>query len=371
MATIATPNTAPRTRLLRDAGLRWRDDLISVALGLWLMIGIFVDGWAHNTFAQLESFFTPWHALFYAAFAANALWFGWLMRHPRTGQVGRWGLPVGYDLGLIGVFIFGAAGFSDMIWHTIWGVEQNTQALLSPPHLVLLVGVLLIVTCPLRSAWAVPGEHAPSLRAFLPALLSMTEAVGFTMFMNMHLWGLGWVNHTQDQTRFFGGPRFSADASRRLLSLAETTNLARILITSVLLVAPVLYLLRRWRLPFGSVTILYTVLALLMGAMLGYIVEFPERVFAVALAGLATDALIRALRPDPARRWAFRTFAFLAPVALWLLHFAIVPLRVGGEGWDKELWGGVTIMAGLAGWGLSLLMLPPDVPTVAAPVGGD
>ncbi len=366
MATLTAPDTTTRTRLLRPARLRSRDDLVTVALGLWLMVGIFVDGWAHETLGErLESFFTPWHALFYSAFAANALWVGWLMRHPREGRLARWGLPWGYDLALVGVFVFGLGGFVDMLWHTAFGIETNTQALLSPPHLVLFSGVLLIVTAPLRSAWAAPGDAAPTLRGVLPPLLSDTLVAGFTAFMNLYLWGLGWVNHTQDSVRFFGGSRF-ASGTQRVSNLAQTVNLAQILITTLLLVTPVLYLLLRWRLPFGSAMILYTTVALLMGAMLGYIVQFPERVLSVTLAGLLTDALIRALRPAPARRWAFRAFAFLAPLALWLPHFALVPLRVGGEGWDKELWGGITLMSGLAGFALSLLMLPPALPAPEA-----
>jgi len=366
VATVATKPTTPATtaaRPLRDARLRWRDDLVTVALGLWLMVGIFVDGWAHNNLAKLETFFTPWHALFYAAFAANSLWIGWLMRYPRAGQIGRWGVPVGYDLSLVGVFVFGAGGFADMIWHSLLGIEVSTQALLSPPHLVLFVGVLLIVTAPLRSAWAFTevGSSTPGFRTFLPALLSATELVGFTVFMNMELWGLGGTEHTQvDMLR---NARLGL-TNMRARSLAETTNLAQILITTVLLIAPVLFLLRRWRLPFGSVTLMFTVVSLLMGGMLSYLLRYPERVVAVMLAGLGIDLLVRQLRPSPTRMTPLRAFAFLAPVVLWGLHFLIVPWRAGGEGWSIELWAGITIMAGLTGLGLSLLIVPPEIPAL-------
>jgi len=366
MATVATKPIMPTpaaARSLRDARLRWRDDLVTVALGLWLMVGIFVDGWAHNNLAKLETFFTPWHALFYAAFAANALWIGWLMRYPRAGRIGRWGLPVGYDLSLVGVFVFGMGGFADMIWHSLLGIEVSTQALLSPPHLVLFVGVLLIVTAPLRSAWAFTeaGSSTPGFRAFLPALLSATELVGFTVFMNMELWGLGGTEHTQ--VDILRNARLGL-TNMRARSLAETTNLAQILITTVLLIAPVLFLLRRWRLPFGSVTLMFTVVSLLMGGMLSYIIRYPERVVAMMLAGLGIDLLVRQLRPSATRITPFRAFAFLAPVVLWGLHFLIVPWRAGGEGWSIELWAGITIMAGLTGLGLSLLIVPPEIPAL-------
>jgi hypothetical protein len=40
-------------------------------MGTWLMIGLFVDGWAHNNLGEaLETSFTPWNAVFYSGFAA-------------------------------------------------------------------------------------------------------------------------------------------------------------------------------------------------------------------------------------------------------------------------------------------------------------
>lgn len=43
-----------------------------VALSAWLLVGLFVDGWAHVNLRSLESFFTPWHGLFYSGFFAVA-----------------------------------------------------------------------------------------------------------------------------------------------------------------------------------------------------------------------------------------------------------------------------------------------------------
>jgi hypothetical protein len=48
-------------------------DWVIVVLGGWLLGGLYVDGWAHHHLATtLESFFTPWHAAFYAGFMAVA-----------------------------------------------------------------------------------------------------------------------------------------------------------------------------------------------------------------------------------------------------------------------------------------------------------
>ena len=50
------------------------EDAITLAAGVWLLTGTYVDGWAHNNLRDLETFFTPWHAVLYSGFAACALW---------------------------------------------------------------------------------------------------------------------------------------------------------------------------------------------------------------------------------------------------------------------------------------------------------
>jgi hypothetical protein len=90
-----------------------RQDLVTALLSLWLIAGIVVDGWAHVTRGGLESFFTPWHALFYSGFLAVAAWLLYLTRSQITGP----GVPTGYRLGISGLVIFAAGGVGDLLWH--------------------------------------------------------------------------------------------------------------------------------------------------------------------------------------------------------------------------------------------------------------
>src|SRR5687767_12254029 len=55
------------------------DDLITALLSAWLVVGLFIDGWAHNNLEALETFLTSWHAALYSGFAATAAWMGWLV----------------------------------------------------------------------------------------------------------------------------------------------------------------------------------------------------------------------------------------------------------------------------------------------------
>ncbi len=334
--------TAPTER----TELGWRDNFITILFGLWLMLGLFVDGWAHNNLEELETFFTPWHALFYSGFLVNAAWIGWLiLREWRKGRVGLAAIPRGYHLGLLGVFIFGAGGVGDMLWHTIFGIEMNIEALLSPTHLMLFLGGSLVFASPFAAAWGSddPAGDVPTLGAFLPPVASITLMMSFASFMNMYLWGFWTDAHIQPFARF----------------AVMEKGLADILITNAILLAPVLLLLRRWQIPFGTVTFLWTLNTVLMGALQFYPVVDP--IVIALLSGLIADGLIQILKPWPSRLAAFRAVAVSLPLILWTMHFVAAQLR-WGLGWSLELTAGITVMAALSGLVLSLLMAPPAIP---------
>src|SRR2546427_9735313 len=50
-----------------------RFDWLMVVVSVWWLGGLFIDGWAHSNLPQLETFFTPWHAVFYSGFLAVAI----------------------------------------------------------------------------------------------------------------------------------------------------------------------------------------------------------------------------------------------------------------------------------------------------------
>src|SRR6185436_11846295 len=147
----------------------YRDDLVTVLGGLWTMVGLVLDAWAHNNIPELETFFTPWHAVFYSGFLATAAWILWLVwRNRHTHGLGAAAVPVGYGLALVGLPLFGLAAVGDFIWHTVFGIEQDLKILFSPTHLLLATSLVLIVTAPLRSVQSDPELPAgPSLGRML------------------------------------------------------------------------------------------------------------------------------------------------------------------------------------------------------------
>ena len=352
---MIVPIAAAAWRAPERAALGWRDHMLTMLFGTWLMVGLFVDGWAHSNLEQLESFFTPWHALFYSGFGATAFWIAWCVR--REGA-----LPRGYAPAVLGVFAFGAGGVGDLIWHTLFGIEKDVEALLSPTHLLLFASMLAILASPLRAAWSAPGESAPSFRAFLPALLSLTLVTTLCLFFLMYLTPFNQFDALSRRAAYIADLPSEHEVDLVVRDLSVRAGLAGFYLTTAVLLAPLLLVLRRWRPPFGAATLLFTVAVALVSALEEF--RLAPLIAPAALAGLAADGLIRWLRPSPERRPAYRLFALLVPTALWSGYFVTVAL-LWGTWWSVNLAGGAIALSGLAGVGLAALTAPPEAPVPA------
>jgi hypothetical protein len=116
----------------------YQTNLVTALLSTWFTAGLMLDAWAHNNVPELETFFTPWHAVFYSGFAATAAWIAWTARgalRPDGSRVAA--IPVGYGAAIVAVVGFGVAAIGDFSWHTIFGIEQSIDILFSPTHLGL------------------------------------------------------------------------------------------------------------------------------------------------------------------------------------------------------------------------------------------
>jgi hypothetical protein len=325
----------------------WRDDMTTAALCGWVVAGMALDAWAHQNASELETFFTPWHGVLYSGFLVLLAWMAWK-------ALG--GVPAGYGLGLVGAALFLAGGVADGIWHTVFGIEREIEAALSPTHIALFVGALLMFTTPLRAAWS---SHrlaaAPSLRAFLPALLSLTFAVLLVSFLFFYL------SAFRDPAATLPVERWARDAAGSFPALSYTRRhgVASVLVTNLLLIAPVLLLLRRWRPPFGSATLLFVTVTAVTTATQE--LAHGQLVLAALAGGLAADLAVAWSSRTAGPAGAHRLVATVTPLALWASYFLVLQLR-DGIAWPAELWTGSIIFASLSGLALSLLMAPPPRP---------
>jgi hypothetical protein len=342
-------------------GVRY-DALVAVLCAVFLG-GAYLDVWAHVHVPELETFFTPWHAVFYSGFAATAAWIGWLVwtRRRTTGATWLASVPAGYGLGLVGLALFLVSGLGDMAWHLAFGVERDIAALLSPTHLGLFTGGFLILTTPLRSAWADPelGRRA-GLGRLVPAVLSATMAGTGAAFFFQYLHPMYENVVSIDHARFLRDGAFPPDYVGRL---AIEAGIPGFVLSTAFLFGPLLFLLRRWQLPLGGAAIVLGVQSVLMQALTGF--EDAGLALLGLLGAVAVEALLAALRPSPDARWRLRAFCALAPVAFWGTYFGGVGLHDGGLGWKAEVWGGALIWSGLTLLALAMVMLPPAVPSQA------
>src|SRR5713226_726019 len=122
-----------------------RFDLVMGLLSIVYVSGVYLDGWAHAHGLVDRTFFTPWHAVLYSAYALNAaVLVATLLRNHARGYAWLRAMPAGYELSLLGVPLFALGGAGDMFWHILFGFEVGIQPLLSPTHLVLAMSGLFI-----------------------------------------------------------------------------------------------------------------------------------------------------------------------------------------------------------------------------------
>ncbi len=352
----------------------WRGDLVTAVLGAWLVGGAFLDGWAHNTRPGLETFFTPWHAVLYSGYAASAAWLCWSVRshhrrlHPAGpgAGVGGWrswrrSIPVGYAPALAGAALFPVSGLGDLSWHLAFGVERDIAALLSPTHLGLFAGGLLIVSAPLRAAWAdLTLRPRVGLGELLPAVLSATLAGCATGFMFQYLHP-AWRDVVGRDRGLFLRHTFDAAQYHFVYDQNVTVGMAGFVLASVFLFAPLLLLLRRWRPPAGSAVLVLAVQFIAVQGLTGF-ADLRLALVGVVGAGVV-EVLLAVLRPRRSSRWRLLAFCALAPGAFWGVYFTGVAVGDHGLGWPAELWGGAIVWSGLSILALTLMAFPPHAPT--------
>ena len=350
MATAAVLSPA-RERPISDARL----DGLMIAGCVWLSVGMAVDAWAHKNVPALETFFSPWHAVFYSGFAlVAAIVGGATWRNVRRGLPWRAAAPDGYAEALVGLAVFVAGALGDAIWHEVLGVEKDLAALVSPTHLLLFAGIALFVTSPLRAAWRRadlpwPGAAArPSLGELMPAVLSVGLVLTTCSFVTQAASPL-----VEPFAARVGAATVPADP--RAIFIGQALGLAGFVVQTALLVGGLLVLLRRWWLPFGATTTLVA----LNWAIQVTLSELYALVPVALAAGLLTDwAIGRLLGPDgPA--WGLRAVAALLPTTLWGGYMLALALGVGGGlAWEIELIGGAITVSAATGLLLSLLAAP-------------
>ncbi len=290
-----------------------RLDTVMAVLTAVLGIGLYFDGWAHNTFSDLiETFFTPYHALLYGGFfVATAVLVWTAVQSKRKGHIWSQSLPKAYIPAMLGVVLFTMGG-GDLLWHELFGFEEGIEPLLSPTHLLLLIGGLLLGSAPLRSVWKRPFDHNEShWRQLLPAVISLLLIVStLTFFTQYTHFSRTWFL-TDVPDNGFQNYSFSVIAIYAQLMPA------------LIITGGLLFLIRRWTLPVGAITAV--VFINYLGMYLMIFVESsdtPTTLTAAFASGLIGEVAYRTLKSSPERTVPLRLFAFLIPFLMSSLYIA-------------------------------------------------
>ncbi|WP_433049005.1 hypothetical protein [Dactylosporangium sp. CS-033363] len=303
---------------------------------VWLAGGLFMDGWAHTHVPSLETFFTPWHGVLYSGYAALAISLvpARLWRGRPEGPVQTW-VPAGYGLGLLGAVLFAVGGALDMTWHITFGIEVNLEALLSPPHLLLLTAGSLMIATPIRAAAA--KREAASITNDVPVLISAVSGTSVAAFFLDYL-----------------SPFTDAPAANSGYGNGQAFGLAQYLTYTMLVLVAVLFAWTRLRrVPFGLVTLVVAAASVPNGVFDDF-ENLSAQLWPLLGAVIADIAVqgVAARRPDLVPL----AIGAVVPMMVWTTHLVGVQLSLG-VAWSLELWSGVVVLTALAGSVLGGLFL--------------
>jgi len=318
-----------------------RAHVVTGLLVLWMTVGSHVDGWAHTQLISTEeSFLTPWHGILYSGWLGAA---AWIYSHRD--------LP-GYRWGVIGSVGFGMGGIIDFAWHTAFGIEADMEALISPPHLLLVVSHLLMISPPLLAAWGSDLPRRVDWREFGPVALSLVAGIALVSFITPY--GSPF-NDYLPSSEFAEG----AFAPETRFRLAQEAGVLTFFASTLVYVTPLLAILKRWRPPFGTATLVIGVSAVGTMVVDPLLLGAPILALSGIVAGVFADLLIARTDPGPARRRAFLALGTFTPLPLVAVSLLAVEIE-WGLGWGVNFVLGSMVLACLVGFALALAISAPE-----------
>lgn len=333
--------------------------MVATLAGVWMIVGLFLDGLAHVELRP-DSFFTLWHLILYSGFlAAAAATVVPVIRRHRSRASWSSAVPSGHRLTLIGVATFGAGAVLDLVWHQTVGFEVSNEALLSPSHLVLMFGALLALSGPVRSGWANLSSFS-SLASWVPMVISLALLTGVALFFTSYLTPFGRQSAatfpaTTTHTHALGTSNPAAFAQLR-----EVWGVSGILLSTLILVVPLMFILRRARPALGAVTILGLAIGVLVPA-LGEFTQWTAGI-AVAVAFGVADVVVR-------REQSTVVLGTVVALVFWAVYFIGLELTDGVR-WSPSLWAGTIVLASMVGAAVGLLVSQGAAPSVAGATSG-
>lgn len=328
-----------------------RERWVLVGASFWLIFGLQLDAFAHATIPDLESFWTPWHAVMYSGIAACGLTLLWLLRSRLPEVVTYRSLlqetPKALRLPVIGMGLLLVGGGFDTLWHNLFGIERGLEIFFSPSHYLIISGMVLVAAGPALMFAASTSPSKRQVRGADAVLLVLSAALAS---LPLHIY----TNHATALEE----PMLGTGAVE-----PETYSLDALMVhgyvgSTVLLVLPLLLLARRWELPVGAPTALTAVPTLAMGLVLGQ-GEAPWLPITIMVAAAVVELVARTTAPlyqrlTPDTRWVLLGFA--GPAVVWGAVLSVGALVGGGVSWNPHMATGIVVLTGLIGAGTAYVV---------------
>ncbi len=319
---------------------------------LWIVAGFFLDAWAHGH-VPIENFFTPYHAAFYSGMLALVLVVaGFAMHHRSYGKPWRDCIPQPYHLALLGFPIFVVAGIGDLIWHSLLGLEEGVDALLSPTHQALGLGMFFLASGPIRSVLS-DRARATTLIQQLPLVIGLSSWLILVHFGTAYAFDPG-------AARLDAPPPISPFTPDYLTALSigyykVSVGVLIAIFQCALVTGFALYTVARIRLRPGALTIFLLLANVPAAAAFTNDTPLLAVVIVQSLAaGVFGDAFVNRYDPDPERPAPYRRFAVLLPLT-YSGSYLIAVVATGGTWWDWNVALGAWLWTGVIGFALSLI----------------
>lgn len=311
-------------------GIGWL--LALMAANTVAAVGLFGDIARHVTLVGevQEDFLAGWHLILYGGVAGVAAVLGTL-----AVVHGPWYPWRHLGGACAGLACLTAGGLADAVWHELFGVEASFQALVSPPHLVVLAGLVLLMVAPIDAVAEGPTVALDVARSLVLAL-SVTSLLLVVSLFTGYLTPL--IGGSELQAGYYTAPLvgtsyYDQDIANGLgvtLWFGALAAFAVVVVRGRSAPAP-----GTWTLAFGLLG-----LAPWIASGSGALPLLP----ALVAYGVASDFVCARGRPHP-----LSTGACVA--LMWAVLLVVADVR-GDLVWDRELSTGVIVTGLLVGTGV-------------------
>jgi hypothetical protein len=314
---------------------------IVTPLNLWVitlcctvsMIGLSGDIGRHlrNGTAINSDFWASWHLVLYSGVLGLGGWLGRMAIVHGTKEMRAAFGPTVY-----GMFTLCTGGLCDWAWHSIFGIEVSIPALLSPPHLMLLTGLVLVLLGPIAALWREPGNERLSWSS--TAVVSIC-ALGLITVVSLFT-GYISVFASDVIVNGYANPMVGT----RLSSTEVIHSVATMIWTSLVLAVPYIVLRLRWRLRPGMIAIPFVIIAITASVSVQGVAH--EVVSSTLIGGFVIDGVIAVATRRLDADKSLLVTAATVPIVLWV--FIFVSLQFSGRlVWGTTVWAGGTVLSTL------------------------